>query len=412
MREISIQESLAAIGGAVSAGCSVSETLRFSREHRLDDVRRLALGAVPIGVDRAMAMSQVAGWQAARVKLPSWAACEDIIYPPRLSMEQCSSEEAAAQKAGLVVGDSLVDLTGGLGVDFAAMAARVSRATMVERDPHLAALARLNLSSLGFENVTVVNGEAQEFVAAMLAPVGTIYLDPARRSDKGQRVFAISDCSPDAAALAPRLLEMAQRVIVKLSPMLDVSETLRVLPSVSQLHVVAIDGECKELLVVMDRGYEGVPLIVCRDGARQFSYKADERVVPATLWDETVREGMLLCVPNATMMKAGCHDRVAARWNVQLVSRNSHLMVTVGPGLGLAVSDFPGRVFSVQNVTTMGKRELREALRGVERANVAVRNFPMAAEQLRQRLRLKDGGDTYVFGTRTASGRHVLIIAK
>lgn len=321
-------------------------------------------------------------------------------------MEQCSSEEAAAEKAGLVVGDSLVDLTGGLGVDFAAMAARVSRATMVERDPHLAALARLNLSSLGLENVTVVNGEAQEFVASMLAPVGTIYLDPARRSYKGQRVFAISDCSPNAAALAPRLLEMAQRVIVKLSPMLDLSETLRVLPSVSQLHVVAIDGECKELLVVMDRGYEGVPLIVCRDGARQFSYKTDEQVEPASLWDETVIEGMLLCVPNATIMKAGCHDRVAARWNVQLVSRNSHLMV------GPRADGFPGRVFSVQNVTTMGKRELREALRGVERANVAVRNFPMAAEQLRQRLRLKDGGDTYVFGTRTASGRHVLIIAK
>ncbi len=412
MRNVTVEEARQVVAAMVSEGCSLEATLAFAREHRSDDVRQLALRPVGPGVDRAMAMNQVAGWQAARVKLPSWAVCEDIIYPPRLSMEQCSSEEAAAEKAGLIVGDSLVDLTGGFGVDFAAMAARVSRATMVERDPHLAALARLNLSSLGLENVTVVNGEAQEFVAAMLAPVGTIYLDPARRSDKGQRVFAISDCSPDAAALAPRLLEMAQRVIVKLSPMLDLSETLRVLPSVSQLYVVAIDGECKELLVVMDSGYEGVPLIVCRDRAQQFSYKADERVAPVALWDETVSEGMLLCVPNATIMKAGCHDRVAARWNVRLVSRNSHLMVTVGPGLGLAVSDFPGRVFSVQNVTTMGKRELREALRGVERANVAVRNFPMAAEQLRQRLRLKDGGDTYVFGTTTASGRHVLIIAK
>lgn len=407
MKQITLEVAEAALREGLAEGCTLEATLQFAAAHRADDVRSLALASVPPGVDRVLALRQIAGWQTAVAKLPLWAATDGIVFPVRLSMEQCSSEEAAAAKAALVVGDSLVDLTGGLGVDFSWMARHVARATYVERDAPLAVLARHNFSALGLEHVTVVHGTAEEVAASLTGPVGTVYLDPARRDGTGQKVFAVSDCTPDASALAPRLLALARRVIVKLSPMLDVSAVLRGLPSVSELHVVAVGGECKELLAVMDRGHSGPALVICRDGGRRYRYRTDEPVEAVAVWDGTASEGMTLCEPDATIMKAGCHDRVARWWGLTPVAANSHLLLKAD---GAVADDFPGRTFAVRSVTTMGKRELREALRGIDRANVAVRNFPMSARELQRRLRLRDGGETYIFGTTTASGRHVLFI--
>lgn len=387
------------------------KTLEFVRSHGDDDVRRLALQAAHWpDVDMAAALQQIAGRQVARAKLPQWAAIDGILYPPHLSLEQCSSQPTALYKATLVEGDTLCDLTGGMGVDFAFMARGRKRATYVERQEHLCQLARHNLPLLGLPRAQVVCAEAEDYITRM-DEVDTLYLDPARRGSAGQRVYALADCTPDVTVLAHTLLSKARQVIIKLSPMLDVQQALRQLPCTQQVHIVSVRGECKELLVVLRRDHDGDVVVHCVNDNQHFSFTlGDERrgVCPAVVWDETVPEGGLwLGEANASIMKAGCHDLVATRLGLQVVSRDSHLMVSDHP-----VDDFPGRIFKVQAVTTLNKRELRVALQGITHGNVTVRNFPLRAPELARRLKVKDGGDHYIFGTTTATGRHIIIVSE
>jgi len=380
-------------------------TIEFAQAHADDDVRQLALQASRWpDVDMPAALQQIAGRQVARTKLPLWASTPGLLYPPHLSMEQCSSEQTARYKAQLVTGDSLVDLTGGLGVDFAMMARGMQRATYVERQAHLCQLARHNLPLLGLPQARVVQADAVEHLQAM-KPVDTIYIDPARRDLAGNRVYGLQDCTPDVSALATCLLDKAQTVIVKLSPMLDVHQALRQLPSVAQVHIVAVHGECKELLLVMQRSHSGDVAVHCVNNDQSFSYTLGEPATPAPVWDETLPPtGLWLHEPNAAIMKAGCHDLLAARLGLQVVARDSHLMVSDAPEPG-----FPGRSFAVAGYSTMNKRELKALLAGTTHANVAVRNFPMRAPELARRLKVKDGGETFLFGTTTASGKHIII---
>lgn len=383
-------------------------TLRFVHEHEFDDVRRLALQAARWpDVDMAAALQQIAGLQVARSKVPTWATVDGILYPPHLSLEQCSSEQTARYKATLVQGASLCDLTGGLGVDFAFMAQGVEQATYVERQPHLCELARHNLPLLGLTQARVECADAVDHLHQM-EPVDTIYLDPARRDLAGNRVYALSDCSPDVSTLAPTLLQKASTIIVKLSPMLDLHQALRQLPCVEQVHIVAVRGECKEMLMVMRRGAGGDVAVHCVNDSTRFGYALGESCPPAAVWHETLPEqGLWLYEPNAAIMKAGCHELLATRLGLQVMSHDSHLMVGERHAEG-----FPGRTFRVEAVSTMNKRELRTLLQGITHANVAVRNFPLRAPELARRLKVKDGGDTYIFGTTTATGRHIILRAK
>lgn len=383
-------------------------TQQFILSHRDDDVRELALQASRWPqVDMPAALQQIAGRQVARAKVPEWAAIDGILYPPHLSLEQCSSQQTALYKATLVNGDTLCDLTGGMGVDFAFMARGLKRATYVEQQPQLCELAHHNLPLLGLPHAQVVCADATEHLQQM-DEVDTIYIDPARRGSAGQRVYALTDCTPNVATLAPTLLQKAQQVIIKLSPMLDVQQALRQLPCVEQVHIVSVRGECKELLVVLRRGHDGDMTVHCVNDDQCFSYTlGEERCLPP-VWDETVPEGGLwLGEANASIMKAGCHDLVAARLGLQIMSRDSHLAVSDHP-----MEDFPGRVFKVQAVTTMNKHELRAAMQGISHANVAVRNFPLRAPELARRLKVKDGGSTYIFGTTTSSKQHIILITR
>ena len=414
------------------------ETRAFALAHRDEDVRELALRARPAeGVDLAQALDQIAGWRTARMKLPTWAACEAIEYPPRLAMEQCSSEATARYKAGLaarLVADgpmpaTLVDLTGGLGVDCSFMARGFDRAVYVERQAALCELARRNLAALGLEGIEVRQGEAEDMAGAIDA-AALVYLDPARRDAHGARTYAIADCSPDLAALLPRLLGIAPRVMAKLSPMLDWHRAVEDLGHhVAQVHVVSVGNECKELLLVLDRQTHDRPDLVCANDGAVFAVAADGGMA----WTDGASDDdgadmprpigpvgpvgpvepgapgawRFLYEPNASVMKAGCFEEVARAFGVAPVAPNSHLFVSGAP-----VGSFPGRSFAIDAVSTMGKRELRAALAGLDRANVAVRNFPMPAATLKRRLGLRDGGDVFLFGTTDATGRHLVVRAR
>ena len=391
----------------------------FIREHRHDDVRQLALQAARYpDIDMQQALQQIAGWQTACTKLPEWAATDGIIYPPRLSMEQCSSEATAKYKAKVLdpSPSTVIDLTGGFGVDFSYMARGFQKAVYVERQPHLCEAARHNFQLLGLENAEVVCGDGVEYLKNLPSPFHppstlTIFLDPARRDENGKKTYAISDCTPDVVALKDLLLEKAGRVMIKLSPMLDWHKAVDDLGEVVEVHIVSVDNECKELLLVLAKKPVAPLRVVCaniRHDAEtelfEFFPSNDNLSIPLF---PALRERDFLYEPNASIMKAGCFAEVAHRFGVQPTGSNSHLFLS--PQF---IPDFPGRKFQIEQVTSMNKKELKHAIGGLTKANITVRNFPLSVAELRKRLKLADGGDTYIFATTLGEKDHVLLITK
>lgn len=379
-------------------------TLEQIRRHRQDDVRQLALK----GMD-PLVIQQIAGWQVARTKVPSWAEVEGLHYPRHLSLEQCSSEQTARYKASLLSpGDTFVDLTGGFGVDFFFMSQLFQRRVYVEQQQELCDIARHNFDLLNHP-CTVVCGSATEYLQQM-PHASAIYIDPARRDAHGARTYSISDCTPNVLELQELLVKKADRVIIKLSPMLDWHKAASELQHISAIHIVSVQNECKELLLVLADGAMSEAPVVCinllADGTHQrFEYNpaTNARSVNVNAKVNTT----YLYEPNASIMKAGCFDEIGNFYQICKLSANSHLYVS-----DHEVKDFPGRGFQIVSIPSMNKRELKEALRDIDRANITVRNFPMSAEALRKRLRLKDGGDLYIFATTVGDGSHQLFICR
>lgn len=388
------------------------ETLRFIRLHRRDDVRTLALQAAKYpDVDMAEAVVQIAGIQIAEKKIPQWAQTEGILYPKHLSMEQCSSEVTARYKASLVEGDSFADLTAGFGVDCSFIARRFRRADYVERQETLCRLAAHNFPLLGLSHINVHCADALTYLQAM-APVDCLFLDPARRDSHGGKTVAISDCEPDVSRLEPLLVEKGRTVMIKLSPMLDIAAVLRDLRCVREIHIISVNNECKELVVILRRDSDvsesiGKEIIIsCEQLVNNspfqhfdFTY-AEEREVVCPIADKV---GAYLYEPGAALLKAGAYRLLAARYGVSKLHLNSHLYTSDEPVA------FPGRAFKVMAVSGFGKKDLKALLSGVEKANLTVRNFPSSVAELRKKLKLKEGGDTYLFATTLASGEKVLI---
>ena len=379
-------------------------TLEQIRRHRQDDVRQLALK----GMD-PMVIQQIAGWQVARTKVPSWAEVEGLHYPRHLSLEQCSSEQTARYKASLLSpGDTFVDLTGGFGVDFFFMSQPFQRRVYVEQQQELCDIARHNFDLLNHP-CTVVCGSATEYLQQM-PHASAIYIDPARRDAHGARTYSISDCTPNVLELQELLVKKADRVIIKLSPMLDWHKAASDLQHISAIHIVSVQNECKELLLVLADGAMSEAPVVCinllADGTHQrFEYNPATNAQSANVNAKV--NTTYLYEPNASIMKAGCFDEIGDFYQICKLSANSHLYVS-----DHEVKDFPGRGFQILSIPSMNKRELKEALRDIDRANITVRNFPMSAEALRKRLRLKDGGDLYIFATTVGDGSHQLFICR
>ena len=433
-------------------------TSEFVKQFRQADPRKLALQASRYpDVDMPYALNQIQGWQTAQRKLPSWAACDGVVYPPHLNMEQCSSEPTArykqqvarlwAERIPNASRTSMTDLTGGFGVDFSFTSRCFDCATYVERNASLCDVVSANLPRLGIRNATVECAEA-EAVLERMEPQTMIFLDPARRDEHGAKTVLIADCTPDVCQLLPRLMEKSQFVMLKLSPMLDWHKAIADLDGkVREVHIVSADGECKELLLVLAPDGKPEVQIFCVDilskpdseglyPRSEFVYSiatnAQEEMVENNSKSENststqptnsqftiqklkiaagnnsklkIQNSKFLFEPNASVMKAGCFDEIARAYGVSAISRNSHLFFSDHETDG-----FPGRTFVIDAVTTMNKRQLRQTLAGMKQANIAVRNFPLSVAELRKRLKLNDGGDTYIFATTTSEGDHILML--
>ena len=380
------------------------QTWDFIRQHAADDVRKLALqGTKDAAVDLSMALQQIAGRQTALKKLPSWAAVERVLYPPHLNMEQCSSEQTARYKARLAgSGDTYVDLTGGLGVDFYWMSQGFKQRYYVERNAELCELVEHNFRTLGHSCSVCCCDTATYLPTVPHADV--VFLDPARRNEHGGRTYDIKDCTPNILELLPLLMEKADKVILKLSPMLDWRKAVDDLQYVREVHIVSVDNECKELLLVLEQTERPLRL-VCVNNNQIFEVSSHPS--PLTSHPSPLTSEQFLYEPNASIMKAGCFDALAQQYPVCQVSANSHLFLS-----SVEIEDFPGRRFQICAISSTNKQTLKETLAGVSRANITVRNFPMSVEQLRKKLHLKDGGDTYIFATTKADGAHCLYICR
>ena len=380
------------------------KTLDYIRKHANDDVRQLALrGRKKSEVEMDYALDQIAGRQKAKVKIPSWAAIDGIIYPSHLSMEQCSSEATARYKASIAgKGQFFVDLTAGFGVDMAFISQGFKRAVHVERQEQLCTISSHNYKQLGFNHIEVVCGDGEAYLHTM-SHADLIYIDPARRDIHGARTYGIADCTPNVLELLDEMLEKADRLMIKLSPMLDWQKAVSDIGLVREVHIVSVDNECKELLLVVSK--DVAPLkVFCVNNDDVFAYDPQERDPSALLMPEISR---FLYEPHASVMKAGCFDLIARHFGVVQLDRNSHLFVSDSE-----VASFPGRHFIIEKIVSMNKRELKDALTGIDKANISVRNFPMSVAELRKRLKLKDGSDVYIFATTVSSQGHQLFICR
>lgn len=488
-------------------------TLDFIRQHQDDDVRQLAfLGSKYPEVDIPFALDQIRGRKMARVKLPRWASIDGIIYPPHISMEQCSSEQTALYKAELAArllglspsssenreekekesenvsnlhlseicefagkgavdsefakneaickkqqilteseknvneikeepheGDfseetRFVDLTGGFGVDFSYIASRLGVKSMyVERQAHLCEAAKENFGRLGLKNAIVKNGDGIEVLhsfaskkeAAASDSLGItedqsqsllktnlglklIFIDPARRDDAGNKVVSLKDCTPDVTLLQEEMLSKADYVIIKLSPMLDWHRAVSELNCVQEVHIISVNNECKELLLVLSARNMGNLRIYCVNDAQSFVCdELDMESSSVKIALSTLEEMQYLYEPNASLMKAGCFGVLSERYDARMLSKNSHLFVSLEP-----IEDFPGRSFRIIAISSFNKKELKRHLSGITKANIATRNFPLSVAELRKRLKLKDGGETYIFATTLSDESHVLMITE
>ena len=488
-------------------------TLDFIRQHQDDDVRQLAfLGSKYPEVDMPFALDQIRGRKMARVKLPRWASIDGIIYPPHISMEQCSSEQTALYKAELAArllglspsssengeekekesenasnlhlseicefagkgavdsefakneatckkqqilteseenvneikeepheGDfseetGFVDLTGGFGVDFSYIASRLGVKSMyVERQAHLCEAAKENFGRLGLKNAIVKNGDGIEVLhsfaskkeAAASDSLGItedqsqsllktnlglklIFIDPARRDDAGNKVVSLKDCTPDVTLLQEEMLSKADYVIIKLSPMLDWHRAVSELNCVQEVHIISVNNECKELLLVLSARNMGNLRIYCVNDAQSFVCdESDMETSSVKIAPSTLEEMQYLYEPNASLMKAGCFGVLSGRYDARMLSKNSHLFVSQAP-----IEAFPGRSFRIIAISSFNKKELKRHLSGITKANIATRNFPLSVAELRKRLKLKDGGEIYIFATTLSDESHVLVITE
>lgn len=381
-------------------------TKQFIRENLNADVPTLALKKAPVGTDVSLALRQIAARQLLQKKVPQWAENENLLFPVHLSIEQCSSEAAAKYKAGLLDGQTFADLTGGLGIDTFYISQHFQQTDYVEMQTELCDLARHNFAILKAD-VKVLNETAEDYLKRC-EPKDCIFIDPARRDEHGRKTISISDCTPDVAALQDLLRQKAKRVLIKLSPMLDISKALEELCHVKEVHVVAVANECKELDLIMERDYQGEVHFVCVNlmtNQQELCFTmAEERNSTTRLADGVMK---YLYEPNPALMKAGCFKLLTACFDVYKLHRNSNLYTS-----DRLILDFPGRVFEVQDWAPYNKKIKSTLLADVKKASVAVRNFPLSVAELRKNLKIADGDENYVFATTLKGEEKIIILTK
>ena len=382
-------------------------TLDFAYRHRDDDPLKLLLqaGRYP-DVDMRWVAQQIEGRRQARNKWPSLSERPDILFPPQLNREQSSSEATARHKASLVKGGSLADLTGGMGIDSLMFSQHCRPVVYLEQDAALCSIASHNFSVLDAP-IECVCGNSLEWLEQSGQTFDTLYLDPARRSE-GHRMVAFEDCSPNILEQMPLLWRHGQQLLIKASPMIDLDAAASQLGSVSDIHVVAVDGECKEVLFLC-RQEPSEPIIHCvdllTDGSVRHHHRLTRANEAAAEVQYTTRPGRYLYDPHAALLKGGAFRSISVWYNIQKLGRNTHLYTS-----DTLVPDFPGRCFEVIRQVAPTAKALRPLLPD-GRCHVVTKNYPVSAPLLQRQLKVHEGGDLFFVATRIGE-QHIGLLCR
>jgi hypothetical protein len=395
-------------------------TRDFIESHLKDDVRQLALHKFPDDVDKTLVLNQIEARQLLSKKVPSWASNPDLLFPKHLSIEQCSSELTAKYKASIINGgDVFVDLTGGLGIDSFFLSEKFKTAYYVENQKELCDLAEHNFAVLG-RKITVVNEDSESFLSKN-QDFDLIFIDPARRDVYNRKMVSLHDCSPDVVKLVETFPETSSRkpsFLIKASPMLDISLITNELRNISEIHIVSVRNECKEILIKIEPGFDGEIKYFCVDlqpvGTRhalslqdetnfQFVESEEKSAIPT--FSSNIKK--YLYEPNSSLMKSGAFKLISQRFAIDKLHVNSHLYTSDN-----LISDFPGRVFEVVGFAPFNKKVKKVLLSDITEASVAIRNFPLSANELRKSLNLKESDKNFLFGTTLIGEKKVVILCK
>jgi len=367
------------------------------------DVNEIALAKSPFyGIHPSELANQILARKKSEKKLPTWFCAQAIYYPPSLSIEQTSSEVTAKYKAKLAKGKFLIDITGGFGVDALAFAKHVEQVTHCEINTELSEIAEYNAEVLGFENIQFEAIDGLEFIKNSKDKFDTIYIDPARRAEKG-KVFMLKDCTPDVVSNLDLLLSKTERIMIKTAPLLDITAGLSELRNVSEIHVVSIKNECKELIWIIDKGFTGVPKIIAvtlNQDQKEFStWKNKFNDVG---FADVISAGMYLYEPDTALLKTGAFNSIGARYNLLKLHPQTQLYTS-----NHIDSKFPGRIFEIKEILTTGDMKKQKSMTG----NVIVRNYPSKPEELVTKYKIKPGKDEFLIFTKNSQESNIIIKA-
>jgi hypothetical protein len=387
----------------------------FILQHEAEDEKELLLKhKYIVGVPASLVADQIAGRKKAKLKLPTWHVTKNIIYPPSVNVEQCSSEATATFKVEILKQNSkadfnrAVDLTGGFGVDSFFVGSLFKEVDYVESDENLFEITRHNHKTLQAPNIQHHHTIAEQFLNTTLNHFDLVYIDPSRRTKGNQKIFRLADCIPDITQLQDIIFDKADVLLVKASPMLDLQQGIKELNHVEKVFVVAVDNECKEVLFLCRKGYEGEPVIEAVDlkmlsAKPSFSFLPSEEKISVAEFSNPLR---YLYEPHAGLLKAGAFKLIAQRFRVNKLQQHTHLYTSEK-----LLTDFPGRIFEIVALIKPDPKVIKQYF-PEGKANVVTRNYPLSPEELKKKTGLKDGGEKFLIGFSGVKEKFVAVCNK
>ncbi|WP_262733902.1 THUMP-like domain-containing protein [Gaetbulibacter sp. NE] len=356
-------------------------------------------------VDIKLLVEQIEAKQRCKTKLPTWFNTEKIYYPNKLNIEQTSSEVTAKYKSSLITGNSIIDLTGGFGIDCYYFSKKFKEVTHCEINSELSEIVSHNYKELGVNTIETITNDGVSQLLNNNKQYDWVYIDPSRRHDTKGKVIFLKDCLPDVPKHLNTIFNHTNNVMIKTSPLLDISVGISELNYVKTIHVIAVNNEVKELLWILEKGFEAETTIktvnINKTVEETFDFKLNEEQAITTNFSEPLT---YLYEPNAAVLKSGGFKSVSKQLNVLKLHQHTHLYTSQ------ELVEFPGRCFKIERVLPYNKQLLKKELH--EKANISTRNFPEAVQQIRKKFKIKDGGDTYVFFTTNLHNEKIVIICK
>ena len=393
--------------------------LQFIEQYKNKKIPEIALLlSKQSNLDKDFILNQINGIQKAKNKLPELANTNRILFPAKLSLEQCSSEQTAIYKSGLSKFNSVIDLTGGFGIDSYYFSKKAKQVTYIEPNKDLFKIVEQNFKTLGANNVQTINSTCEEFLNDSQQQFDLAYIDPSRRNEN-QKVFMLADCVPNIVELQSDIFNIAPKILVKTSPILDIKQSIKELKTVSAIWVISVNNECKEVLYLLEDKSTTNPQINTvnignslstkdvilsrvegKEKKQKFSFDFETEENTNTDYSEPLN---YLYEPNASILKAGAFKSITQTFEVKKIASNTHLYTSEN-----LIKDFPGRIFKIENTIPYQPKAFKKL--GIKKANVSCRNFKESVEQVKKKLNVKDGGDIYLFATTDNSNKPILIV--